>query len=259
VGEIERAMKLGATLMIVSDHGFHTWRKGFNTNTWLVENGYMALKNPGAQEKTYNLDQLFGQGSFFPNVDWSRTKAYAVGLGQIYLNVRGRERLGVVDWSPAGEVSSQAGRGPCALEASCLLGEIRRKLLAFRDPDTGEAPIQNVYLASEIFHGSRMTRAPELQIDFRDGYRTSWQTSLGAIPAGIVVANMKKWSGDHCASDPTDTSGIFLSNRRISTPEPGILDIAPTVLGVLSVQEPSPLDGRRLDFQEQAAAQQGSY
>src|SRR5262249_40186259 len=156
------------------------------TNTWLAENGYMSLKDSRAQEKTYNLDQLFGQGSFFPNVDWSRTKAYSVGLGQIYLNLRGREESGIVD----------RGR-----EADGLLEEVRRKLMQFRDPDTGGPVVQGVYLGSEIFHGPRMSRAPDLQVDFRNGYRTSWQTSLGAIPAGIVIANMKKWSGDHCASD----------------------------------------------------------
>jgi predicted AlkP superfamily phosphohydrolase/phosphomutase len=238
VGEVERAMKPGSTLFIVSDHGFHTWRKGFNTNTWLVENGYMALKNPGAKEKTYNLDQLFGQGSFFPNVDWSRTKAYALGLGQIYLNVRGREQWGTLD------------RGP---ETDRLLEEIRQKLVQFLDPDTGEPVIQNVYRGVDIFHGSRMERAPDLQIDFRDGYRTSWQTTLGAVPAGIVVANMKKWSGDHCASDPSDTSGIFLSNRRFSTSEPNLLDIAPTVLALLSVRVPGALDGRALEFEKELA------
>jgi len=238
VGEVERAMKPNGTMLIVSDHGFHTWRKGFNTNTWLVENGYMTLKNPGAQEKTYNLDQLFGQGSFFPNVDWSRTKAYALGLGQIYLNVRGREQSGILD------------RGP---ETDRLLEEIRQKLVRFLDPDTGEPVIQNVYRGVDIFHGSRMERAPDLQIDFRDGYRTSWQTTLGAVPAGIVVANMKKWSGDHCASDPTDTSGIFLSNRLVRTPEPGLLDIAPTVLQILSVQSPGPMDGHALDFRTETA------
>lgn len=233
VGEVERAMKPGGTLIIVSDHGFHTWRKGFNTNTWLVENGYMTLKNPGAEEKTYNLVQLFAQGSFFPNVDWSRTRAYALGLGQIYLNLRGRESRGIVSPGP---------------EAQALLEEMRKKLVLFRDPDTNGPVIQNVYLGQEIFHGAYMSRAPDLQIDFRDGYRTSWQTSLGAIPSGIVVANMKKWSGDHCASDPSDTSGIFLSNRHVVTPQPSILDIAPTVLEILGVAPPSKLDGKALEF-----------
>jgi len=232
VGDVVRVMKPGGTLIIVSDHGFHTWRRGFNTNTWLVENGYMVLKNPNAKEKTFNLDQLFGQGSFFPNVDWSKTRAYALGLGQIYLNLRGREQQGILDTGP---------------ETDKLLEEIRGKLMAFTDPDTGGPVLQNVYLGRDIFHGPRMAEAPELQLDFRNGYRTSWQTSLGAIPAGIVVANTKKWSGDHCASDPSDTQGIFLSNRRVSTPNPSIQDIAATVLSLLHVAPAGQLDGHALD------------
>lgn len=93
-----------------------------------------------------------------------------------------------------------------------------------------------------------MAEAPDLQVDFRDGYRTSWQTSLGAIPSGIVVANMKKWSGDHCASDPSDTHGIFLSNRPLITPDPSILDVAPTVVRLLDVNPPGPLDGQVLEL-----------
>jgi predicted AlkP superfamily phosphohydrolase/phosphomutase len=233
VGEVEQEMKPGSTLIIVSDHGFHSWRKGFNTNTWLVKNGYMVLKNPGAEEKSYNLDQLFGQGSFFPNVDWTRTRAYALGLGQIYLNLKGRERSGIVNPGP---------------EADRLAEEIKQKLLAYRDPDTDQPVLEDVYLAKEIFHGPHMADAPDLQLDFQIGYRTSWQTALGAIPAGIVVANMKKWSGDHCASDPKDTGGIFFSNRRIATSDPSIMDVAPTVLDLLSVAPPSRFDGHALKF-----------
>lgn len=233
VGDVEKVMKPEGTLIIVSDHGFHTWRKGFNTNTWLAQNGYMALKNAAAEEKTYNLDQLFGQGSFFPNTDWSRTKAYALGLGQVYLNLRGREKSGILDLGP---------------ETDRLLEEIRRKLLAVEDPDTHQPVIQNVYLGSEIFQGPRMAEAPDMQIDFRDGYRTSWQTALGALPSGIVVANMKKWSGDHCASDPSDTAGIFLSNRIVTTISPSIFDVAPTVVKILGVPPPGKLDGQALVF-----------
>jgi predicted AlkP superfamily phosphohydrolase/phosphomutase len=231
VGEVEKAMKPGGTLIIVSDHGFHAFRKGFNTNTWLVENGYMALKNPNSTEKTYNLKELFGQGSFFPNVDWSRTRAYSLGLGQIYLNLSGRERYGTVN--------------PGA-EARQLLEEMHQKLLAYRDPDTGKPVLEDVYLGTEIFHGQHLAGAPDLQLNFRDGYRTSWQTSLGAIPAGIIVANMRKWSGDHCASDPKDTQGIFFTNRRIENTQPSIMDIAPTVLALLGVRPPSRFDGRAL-------------
>ncbi len=233
VGEVERAMRPGATLIIVSDHGFHTWRKGFNTNTWLVENGYMALKNPNAVAGTNNLQELFGQGSFFPNVDWSRTKAYALGLGQIYLNLEGRERYGIVSPGP---------------QARQLLEEMRQKLLAYRDPDTGKPVLEDVFLGTEIFHGPYLAEAPDLQLNFGDGYRTSWQTSLGGIPAGILEANERKWSGDHCSSDPKDTQGIFFSNRRLETPHPGIMDIAPTVLKLLGVVTSEKFDGRALAF-----------
>jgi predicted AlkP superfamily phosphohydrolase/phosphomutase len=233
VGDVMRTMKPDGTLIVVSDHGFHSWRKGFNTNTWLVQNGFMTLKNPGAQEKQYNLDNLFGQGSFFPNTDWRRTQAYALGLGQLYLNLRGREKNGIVSPGP---------------DAQRILEDLRQKLLALEDPDTHEKVIENVYLGSEIFHGARSSEASDIQMSFRDGYRTSWQTSLGAVPAGIIVANMKKWSGDHCASDPSDTQGIFFSNRPFPAP-PSILDISPTVLNLLGVAPPAALDGHALSPQ----------
>jgi predicted AlkP superfamily phosphohydrolase/phosphomutase len=232
VGDVMRNMKPDGTLIIVSDHGFHSWRKGFNTNTWLVKNGFMTLKNPGAEDKQYNLDNLFGQGSFFPNTDWNRTQAYAVGLGQVYLNLSGREKFGIVK--------------PGA-EANRILADLREKLLALEDPDTHEKVIEDVYFAPDIFHGSRLSEAADVQMSFRDGYRTSWQTSLGAVPAGMIVANMKKWSGDHCASDPSDTQGIFFSNRHFSAP-PSILDISPTVLNLLDVAPPAPMDGHALSL-----------
>jgi predicted AlkP superfamily phosphohydrolase/phosphomutase len=233
VGDVLNTMKTGGTLIIVSDHGFHSWRKGFNTNTWLAQNGFMTLKNPGAAEKQYNLDNLFGQGSFFPNTDWNRTRAYAVGLGQIYLNLRGREKYGIVQPGP---------------EADRVLADLRVKLLALEDPDNHEKFVENVYFGKDIFHGARTKEAPDLQMSFRDGYRTSWQTSLGAVPAGILVANLKKWSGDHCASDPADTQGIFFSNRKFDA-SPSILDISATVLSLLHVSPPTTLDGRVLRTQ----------
>ncbi|MDE3180916.1 MAG: nucleotide pyrophosphatase, partial [Acidobacteriota bacterium] len=99
---------------------------------------------------------------------------------------------------------------------------------------------------TQIFHGAYMAEAPDLQLDFEPGYRTSWQTSLGAIPPAIVVTNMRKWSGDHCSSDPVNTPGIFFSNRPLLTPAPGIMDIAPTVLALFKVKPSQPMDGQSL-------------
>lgn len=229
VGEVEKAMKPGATLIIVSDHGFHAFNYGFNTNTWLVKNGYMVLKNPNAVQKLLKIGDLYGQGSFFPNVDWKRTKAYALGLGQIYLNLKGREGEGIV------EPGAQAER---------LLYQIRSKLLAFRDPDTHKPVLEDVHIVSNIDHGPYMAEAPDLQLNFFPGYRTSWQTALGAIPHGIVVTNMKRWSGDHCASDPKDTQAILFINHKLDASNPRILDVAPTVLNLLKVSPPEKFDGR---------------
>ncbi|MGH9435714.1 MAG: alkaline phosphatase family protein [Terriglobia bacterium] len=233
VGRVERAMEPGATLIIVSDHGFHSFRRGFNTNTWLVNNGYMVLRSSGARGQTYKLGDLAGGGDFFPNVDWARTRAYALGLGQIYLNLRGREGDGIVN--------------PGA-QANQLVEEIRAKLLAYRDPQTNAPVLEDVYPGKEIFHGAFSAGAPDLQLDFEPGYRTSWQTSLGGVPRDIVVTNTRKWSGDHCSSDPVNTSGIFFSNRKLETADPGIMDIAPTVLGLFNVPAPDRMDGQRLDL-----------
>ena len=111
----------GTQVLIVSDHGFHSWRKAVNLNTWLVQKGYMVLQGQQPGEK--KLDDLFGGGGqFWENVDWSRTRAYAMGLGQIYFNLRGREGKGIV--SPGAE-------------ATALADEMSRRLLTMTDPDDG--------------------------------------------------------------------------------------------------------------------------
>ena len=240
VGQVEKAMKPGGTLIVVSDHGFHAFNYGFNTNTWLVKNGYMTLKNPNAQEKQYKLETLYSHGSFFPNVDWSKTKAYAVGLGQIYLNIYGRERYGTIE---PGQQAHQVAE------------EIRNKLLAYLDPRTNKPVLQDVFLGQQIDHGPYAKEAPDLQLNFAPGYRTSWETSLGAIPPGIVVPNTRKWSGDHCASDPKNTHAILFINRKLDSSDPSIMDIAPTVLKLLGAKPSGHYDGKAWTLSTAATTQ----
>lgn len=231
IGRVMKFVDERTTLLVVSDHGFHSWRKEFNTNTWLVRNGFMTLKGMEVGKDKKILDDLFSGGSFFTNVDWSRTKAYALGLGQIYINLRGREREGIVE----------PGR-----DYEEVRKQIAAKLMTFRDPDTGEEVIQGAYPREKIFHGPYTTEAGDLQLTFYSGYRTSWQTSLGGVPEHIVLANLKKWSGDHCASDPSDTAGIFISNRSVAPGARSIIDIAPTVLKLFDIPIPKDMDGRPL-------------
>lgn len=230
VGEIVRRVGPEVPVMIVSDHGFHSWRKAVNLNTWLVQNGYMALK--GQQEtKDKKLSDLFGGGTFWENVDWSRTRAYAMGIGQVYFNLRGRESQGIV--SPGAE-------------ASALADQLRKKLLTMQDPDDGAPIIRAVYLRDDIYSGPYLHNAAELQVGMHEGYRVSWQTTLGGSPPGIVYKNDRKWSADHGGYDVAITSGVFVTGRPIATATPRIIDIAPTVLRYFGIPVPADIDGKPL-------------
>ena len=232
VGEALERIDPGTTVLVVSDHGFHSWRKAVNLNTWLVQQGYMVLQSQGGQapgEK--KLDDLFGGGEFWENVDWSRTRAYAMGLGQIYFNLRGREGRGIV--SPGAE-------------AKQLADELSARLLTMTDPDDGARIVRSVYQRDSVYAGEFLHNASELQVGMEDGYRVSWQTTLGGSPAGIVYPNMKKWSGDHGGYDFATTAGVLVSNKPLATETPSIMDIAPTVLKFFGVQIPGSIDGKSI-------------
>jgi len=232
VGELLEHVDPGTEVMIVSDHGFHSWRKSVNLNTWLVTQGYMVLRGQPAADK--KLDDLFDRGTFWDNVDWPHTRAYAMGLGQIYLNLRGREGQGIVN--------------PGA-DAKQVADEIASKLLAFEDPDDGRRIVRAVYHRDAIYSGGYVENAAELQVGMEDGYRVSWQTALGGAPAGIVHANMQKWSGDHGGFDYLTVPGVLISNRTLTADRQGtasILDIAPTVLKYFGLAVPADIDGKPL-------------
>ncbi|HVL67813.1 MAG TPA: alkaline phosphatase family protein [Vicinamibacterales bacterium] len=229
IAEVLEHLDAGTELMIVSDHGFHSWRKAVNLNTWLVQQGYMVVHGQPPGEK--KLEDLFGGGEFWENVDWSRTRAYAMGLGQIYFNLRGRESQGIV--SPGAE-------------ARQLADELAAKLLTLADPDDGSRIIRSVYKRDDIYSGEYLANAAELQVGMEDGYRVSWQTTLGGSPPGIVYENMKKWSGDHGGYDFATTAGVLITAKPINTPEPSIMDIAPTVLKYFGLAIPGYIDGKPL-------------
>jgi len=221
------AAKLGPddVLLILSDHGFHSWRRGFNVNSWLIEQGFMTLKG-GAK----STDRKFLQ-----DVDWSKTKAYALGVGAIYLNVQGREGKGIVK--------------PGA-DAEAVAADISARLKKVLDPKTGKPAVAEVYLARDTWKGPRLADGQDLQIGMVEGYRVSSATPLGGAPAGLFEDNRKKWSGDHATSQTSVTEGVLLSNRKVAAhpdgTDPSILDMAPTILTLLGVPVPSTYDGQAL-------------
>lgn len=228
VGDVMAKMPAGATLFVVSDHGFASWRRSINYNTWLVKNGYMLLK--GQETHQANLEDLFGQGEFFTDVDWRKTRAYAMGFGDIYLNLKGREGQGIVE--PG--------------QYAALTEELRQRLTAMADEENGEHPVAHVYTRDEAYGTYDPVLTPDLFATNIRGYRAGWQDTLGTVGKKIVEPNLDVWSGDHCSVYPPLVNGILFSNRRIGTQDPYMADLYPTLLDIYQVEAPVKLDGKSL-------------
>jgi len=209
------------TVLVLSDHGFTSYRRFFHLNTWLYQNGYIELR-----DKTRG-----GSGEFFVNVDWRSTRAYALGLNCLYLNLKGREGYGTV----------RPG-----FEAEQLIDELVGELEAIVDPQTGEQAIKKVYRASEVYSGSCLDITPDLVIGYNDGYRASWETALGKIPKGDLFGdNLKKWSGDHCMAREL-IPGILFTSKPIQAEQPALVDLAPTILAEFGIERAPEMIGRGL-------------
>jgi predicted AlkP superfamily phosphohydrolase/phosphomutase len=218
-----------ALFLVCSDHGFSSFRRGVNINTWLVRNGFMTLKGQTGDIAT--LEKLFDTRDLFQNVDWSRTKAYALGLGSIYVNLVGREKDGIV--MPGTEYEG-VRRG------------IRDGLEGLVDPVNGDHPVSKVWTREEMYGTFDADLIPDLRAGNALNYRVSWQTSLGGVPPNVLEDNTKAWSGDHCSSDPSLVRGILFSNRKLGRSDPSMIDIAPSVLKALGVPIPGDMDGKPL-------------
>jgi predicted AlkP superfamily phosphohydrolase/phosphomutase len=232
VGETMKKMPAGTHLMVVSDHGFAPFRWSMNYNTWLAKNGYMTLT--GEDSKRQNLESLFDQGQFFTNVNWSKTRAYALGLGNIYINLEGREAKGIV--KPGAEYEA-------------LRQELITKLQDFVDEKTGLHPVAHVFTREEAHNGVfDPALIPDLIPSNSVGYRVGWQDTLGGIGKEIVEPNTQYWSGDHCSVYPPLVNGILFSSRKLVTGprQPYIADIGPTVVESYGIRPSSELDGKSL-------------
>ncbi|MEW5996256.1 MAG: alkaline phosphatase family protein [Candidatus Micrarchaeota archaeon] len=231
VGKVMEKADEDTTVIVMSDHGFNPFRKAVNLNTWLVENGYMK-KKPGANTQYYQLNNLFGErGLFWNDVLLNESRAYSMGLGNIYINLKGREAQGIVE--------------PEDYEA--VRDEIISRLRNLRDPQTGQKVIAKVQKREELYSGPYVNNSADLIISFNPGYRVSWQTTLGGVPPEVVEPNLKKWSGDHSTLDPAQTEGVFFVNRVIELDrEPTLQDINPTIRDLLNLPQNDSLDGHSL-------------
>ena len=203
-----------ATLIILSDHGFANFKRQFNLNTWLRENGYL-----GPRDST----------SLLKDVDWSRTRAYGMGINGLYLNLKGREKNGIVE---------------PGLQREELLDELVTKLEAVRDTDN-RSVIGKVYRTDQVYHGPATALAPDLVIGYRRDYRASWETCLGDMTPEILSDNVSAWCADHCA-DPSEVPGVLFCNKPIKDSDPTLKDLAPTLLTEFGLNVPPAMEGKAL-------------
>jgi predicted AlkP superfamily phosphohydrolase/phosphomutase len=198
----------------MSDHGFANFRRTFNLNSWLCQQNYIYPATCS---------------SILEDADWSKTRAYGLGINSLYLNLKGREKFGVV--SPDSEREE-------------LLNTLIVDLEAIRDVD-GKQVILKVYRSDELFSGPALKYAPDLIIGYSGDYRASNETCLGTLSEEVLADNYSAWAADHCM-DPTEVPGVLFSNRPISSRTPSLIDIAPSILTGFGVEVPATMTGRSI-------------
>lgn len=203
LGRVMQEMKAEDRLFVISDHGFSPYRRSVHLNRWLVDNGYMVLRDA----------DLTSSNMGFANVDWSSTRAYALGLNSIYINQQGRESQGIVREK----------------DIAALKSELSEKLLGFYDEEEANAVVKVVYDGSQAYKGNANDDVPDLVVGYHPGYRASWQTTLGAVHDALIEYNMGKWSGDHCiASD--EVPGVLFTSFKPEEPIASIDQVAAYIL-----------------------------
>jgi predicted AlkP superfamily phosphohydrolase/phosphomutase len=211
VGETAARLRPDDLLVVMSDHGFTSWRRSFHLNTWLRNEGYLAVRDPRRVEDP----------GYFENVDWSRTRAYALGLNGLYVNLTGREKNGIV---PAGK-------------RDALVAEIAGRLLATVDPATGGPAVTKAYRREEVFTiKGHEDIAPDLIVGYAKGTRGSDESALGALTRDVIVDNRDSWNGDHCMDHET-VPGILLTSRRLRKPAPSLETLAAAILAEFGVDQ----------------------
>jgi predicted AlkP superfamily phosphohydrolase/phosphomutase len=202
-----------ALVMVMSDHGFSPYRRSFDVNRWLMDNGYLQVDE--------------GDGPALNRADWARSKAYGMGFNGLYINEVGREAEGSVSPGPARDK---------------LLEEIQAKLAEARDTQTGEKVFMQVRQTADYLDRPPKDVAPDLVLGYARGYRGSWESAIGEMATDICSDNLDKWSGDHCM-DQNAVAGTLICNRQIRSDSPALIDLAPTLLSYFDITPPMQMRG----------------
>lgn len=210
VGQAMASLGPNDLLVVMSDHGFAPWRRAFNVNSWLRDHGYLTVTNAQA-----------GLAPGLAGVDWSRTRAYAVGLNGVYLNLKGRESKGLVE--PG--------------DASRLAAEIAAAMEQTMDPATGEPAITKAFVTATTFaHEAYPRLAPDIVMGYARGTRVSSDSALGVVAADVFSDNREPWSGDH-SMDPAHVPGVLFTSRPLKVPSDRLQTLAASILAEFGITD----------------------
>ena len=207
IGEVMKSQP-GADLIVMSDHGFASFERAVNLNVWLEQQEFVRSPGPSG-------------------IDWHHTQAYAMGLNGLYLNLAGREKFGIV--APA--------------DGRATLAKIQERLLAFRDPSSGQRVVEAVRI--EPSNRANAGTTPDMIVGYAPGYRASWETALGGASGPLIYDNVDAWIGDHCIN-AADVPGVLFSNRRIAREKPELKDVTVSILQLFGVNPGAGMTGQEV-------------
>lgn len=216
VGSLLAKLPDGTVVLTASDHGVKNMFGGICINEWLIQNGYLVLKEPAR-----------GVTRFEPAlVDWEKTTAWGDGgyYGRLFLNVRGREPQGTIPPDDYERVRDEIREGFCAIT------------------DPGGAPIGTVaYQPDRVY---RLVRGvpPDLIVYFGN---LDWR-SVGSVGYDSIYT-FENDTGPDDANHAED--GIFVLTDPASTARGRrdglqIHDLAATILSLFDHPIPGDMPGR---------------
>ncbi len=216
VGKVLPAMDDNTLLLICSDHGFSPFGRQFHLNTWLRNQGLLAIQSSEEKKERTNVF----------DIDWTRTAAYGIGFNGLYINQEGREWEGFIGPSKRKE----------------LMDRIAGELEAIVDHETGVKPIAKVYRREEVYSGEYAFEMPDLLVGYTPGYRASSASVLGDTEKAIINLNPYPWSGDHSMARDLVPGSLF-SSRNVAKANPTILDLPVSILEFFGIPKPAQMEG----------------
>ncbi len=210
LGKLASKLDDNTTLMWMADHGFCSIKKEVYVNRWLMDNGWLKLRNVPP-------DRKLGLNEIDPG-----SVAYSLDPGRVVICVQGREKDGCV--APGAEYET-------------LRDEIASAALELRDPESGEPVFQAVFKREELYHGPYLEQAADLILAPHDGYD----------PKGPLYKDALTFKGDELVGMHTfDDAMFYVGGHSIPQTRFSVLNVMPTILRVLDVPQPPGLDGESL-------------